>query len=553
MYKKSGPAPRGNNKNSSAGFKRNGPGGSAKPYGSKDGGKKEDNPFKRGAPSRSDDGRPPRGKSDAGAKKRAFPKTDGDKPFRKDSDKPYKKDGGKPFSKDGDKPYKRDGDKPFKRDGDKPYAKRAGAKPFDKGEDGQQTGWKRSSESGDDKKPFPKRVKPFPKKDDRPFNGRPSAKPFDASKAKPTKDIYDPLEISAEKRNNKKAPVRKNDPSRAYKKETNEPISSRNGDSVRGKDKAPKKRTEKTDEKRPYKKSAEELAAVKQKPFDRKQPKEAEDEEEAFDEGRPDKFSAKKKRHHHHHDEEDEEDEEAGSASGPQVMPLNKYLAHSGVCSRRDAAILVKEGKVKLNDVVVTDPGHKVEPDDVVTYNDKKLTIQKGMVYILLNKPKDYITTNEDPQGRKTVMDLLMGADAERLFPVGRLDRNTSGLLLITNDGDLTQKLAHPSYKVKKIYQVTLDKPLTKADFDKIINGLELEDGVANVDALAYLETKNELGIEIHIGKNRIVRRIFESLGYVVEKLDRVMYGNLTKKNLPRGKWRYLNEREIVLLKHFKS
>ena len=352
------------------------------------------------------------------------------------------------------------------------------------------------------------------------------------------------MDISEEKRNSKKAPAeRKSDPGRAFKKGTNEPISSRYGDKPKPKtaDRTPKKRTEKSDEKRPFKKSAEELE--KGKPFDRKS--------QRPDEERPDKFSVKKRHHHHHDDDEDEEDEDDNK--GPEAMPLNKYHAHSGVCSRRDAAILVKEGKVKLNDEVVTDPGRKVEPEDVVTYNDKKLTLQKGMVYILLNKPKDYITTNEDPQGRKTVMDLLMGADAERLFPVGRLDRNTSGLLLITNDGDLTQKLAHPSYKVKKIYQVTLDKPLTKADFEKIVNGLELEDGVANVDALAYLDSKNELGIEIHIGKNRIVRRIFESLGYVVEKLDRVMYGSLTKKNLPRGKWRYLNEREIVLLKHFKS
>ncbi len=234
-------------------------------------------------------------------------------------------------------------------------------------------------------------------------------------------------------------------------------------------------------------------------------------------------------------------------------MPLNKYVAHSGECSRRDAAELVRQGKVKVNGELVLDPGYRVKRDDKVTMSGKKLTPKKGNVYILLNKPKGYITTNDDPQGRRTVMELVTNTDADRLFPVGRLDRNTSGLLLITNDGDLTQKLSHPSYQIKKVYHVTLDKPLTKADFEKIVAGVDLEDGIAKIDALAYLETKNELGLEIHSGRNRIVRRIFESLHYEVEKLDRVMYAGLTKKNLPRGKWRYLDQREIVLLKHFKS
>jgi len=272
-----------------------------------------------------------------------------------------------------------------------------------------------------------------------------------------------------------------------------------------------------------------------------------------------------KKKHVHDHsegrkkkykDEEDDEedDKEINQTNGPRLeMPLNKFIAHSGECSRRDAAELVKQGKVKVNGELVLDPGYRVKHDDKVTMSGKKLTPQKGMVYILLNKPKGFITTNDDPQGRKTVMELVASSGAERLFPVGRLDRDTSGLLLITNDGDLTQKLSHPAYNIKKVYQVTLDKPLTKAHFDKIVEGVELEDGVAAVDSLAYLEKKNELGLEIHSGRNRIVRRIFESLGYVVDKLDRVMYAGLTKKNLPRSKWRYLDEREVVLLKHFKS
>jgi 23S rRNA pseudouridine2605 synthase len=253
-------------------------------------------------------------------------------------------------------------------------------------------------------------------------------------------------------------------------------------------------------------------------------------------------------------DDQDEEDKEINQKDGPRLeMPLNKFIAHSGECSRRDAAELVRQGKVKVNEELVLDPGYRVQHDDKVTMSGKKLTPQKGMVYILLNKPKGFITTNDDPQGRKTVMQLVGNAGVDRLFPVGRLDRDTSGLLLITNDGDLTQKLCHPSYAIKKVYQVTLDKHVTHADFEKIVAGVDLEDGIAKVDAMAYLENKNEIGLEIHSGRNRIVRRIFESLGYIVEKLDRVMYAGLTKKNLPRSKWRYLEPREVVLLKHFKS
>jgi 23S rRNA pseudouridine2605 synthase len=257
---------------------------------------------------------------------------------------------------------------------------------------------------------------------------------------------------------------------------------------------------------------------------------------------------AKSSRRKKYHDEEEEEE-----VTGKAEMPLNKFIAHSGECSRRDAAELVKQGKVKVNGELVMDPGYRVQPGDSVTMSGKKLTPQKKLVYLLLNKPKGYITTNEDPQGRKTVMDLVANSGEDRLFPVGRLDRDTTGLLLITNDGELTQKLSHPSHNVKKVYHVTLDKPLTKADFEKIMQGVELEDGKAIVDEMAYLETKSELGLEIHSGKNRIVRRIFESQGYVVDKLDRMMYAGLTKKNLPRGKWRRLTDHEVVLLKHFKS
>ncbi len=237
------------------------------------------------------------------------------------------------------------------------------------------------------------------------------------------------------------------------------------------------------------------------------------------------------------------------------VMPLNKFLAHSGICSRRDAVEIIVAGKVKVNGTIATEPGYKVQPTDEVIFNNKKLFVTKNLVYILLNKPKDYLTTTEDPQGRKTVLQLIEKATTERVYPIGRLDRNTSGVLLLTNDGDLTQKLSHPSYEIKKVYEVKLDKLLTKNDFEKILAGLVLEDGIIQVDALAYADSKDKsiIGIEIHSGRNRIVRRIFEHLGYDVKGLDRVMYAGLTKKNVERSKWRYLSEKEIRLLKYMNT
>ncbi|RPE13002.1 pseudouridine synthase [Chitinophaga lutea] len=237
-----------------------------------------------------------------------------------------------------------------------------------------------------------------------------------------------------------------------------------------------------------------------------------------------------------------------------QDMPLNKFIAHCGICSRRKAVDYIKEGQVTVNGEKIIEPAFKVSGKDLVKLDDKRIYLQKNLVYVLLNKPKGYITTTDDPEGRQTVMELVEDAAEERLYPVGRLDRNTSGLLLLTNDGELAQKLAHPKHNIKKIYHVELDKPLTKADFEKIIAGVTLEDGLALVDALGYVDTKDkkQIGIEIHSGKNRIVRRIFEHLQYQVEKLDRVMYAGLTKKNLNRGKWRFLTDKEVILLKHFK-
>jgi 23S rRNA pseudouridine2605 synthase len=230
---------------------------------------------------------------------------------------------------------------------------------------------------------------------------------------------------------------------------------------------------------------------------------------------------------------------------------LNKYIANSGICSRREADKLIEEGLIKVNEKVVTELGYKVNRSDIVKYEGRILNREKP-VYVLLNKPKDFITTMDDPQDRKTVMSLVGSACKERIYPVGRLDRNTTGLLLLTNDGELADKLTHPSNEVKKIYQVDLDKPLDNKDYQKILDGLELEDGPVKVDEIAIVSSdKKSLGIEIHQGRNRIVRRIFEHLGYDVVKLDRVMYAGLTKKELSRGQWRYLTEKEVVHLKHF--
>lgn len=233
------------------------------------------------------------------------------------------------------------------------------------------------------------------------------------------------------------------------------------------------------------------------------------------------------------------------------IIPLNKFVAHAGICGRREAAELVKEGKVTVNGDKVFEPGYKVSQTDKITVKGKEIFLQKNNVYILLNKPKDFITTAIDPQGRKTVVDLIKGATPERVYPVGRLDRNTTGVLLLTNDGELAQKLTHPSYEIKKIYEVTLDKAVTKKDLDQIMSGITLEDGIVNADSVGYADAKNKniVGIEIHSGRNRIVRRIFEHLGYDVKALDRVMFANLTKKNVERSKWRFLNEKEVRLLK----
>jgi 23S rRNA pseudouridine2605 synthase len=234
------------------------------------------------------------------------------------------------------------------------------------------------------------------------------------------------------------------------------------------------------------------------------------------------------------------------------LIRLNRYISNAGICSRRKADELIAAGVVSVNGEVISELGHKIDPTkDAVRYNGELLKREK-MVYVLLNKPKDYITTTDDPQERRTVMHLVEKASKERIYPIGRLDRNTTGLLLMTNDGDLADKLSHPKNNIVKLYQVELSKALTQGDLNKISFGLELEDGLIKPDSISYVQgaTKKEIGIQIHSGKNRIVRRIFEHLGYEVVKLDRAVYANLTKKDLPRGRWRYLDEKEVIQLKH---
>lgn len=233
-----------------------------------------------------------------------------------------------------------------------------------------------------------------------------------------------------------------------------------------------------------------------------------------------------------------------------ETIRLNKFIANSGICSRREADVLITQGLVQVNGKVVTEMGYQVQRTDRVVFDGQSITPEKP-IYVLLNKPKGYISTTKDDKARKTVLDLVANASPYRMFPVGRLDRSTTGVILITNDGHLTKKLTHPSFDVRKIYHVTLDRKLSGEDMQAIIDGIRLEEGVAVIDSISFIEgkPKNEVGIEIHIGWNRVIRRIFQRLGYEVESLDRVMFAGLTKKNVKRGHWRILTDLEVNNLK----
>lgn len=398
--------------------------------------------------------------------------------------------------------------------------KRSGSEDKDKKKDGYKA--KRSfsknktfrsdkdTTGGDNKKSF--RDKPF-RKDERSGEGKP-ARRFFGSDERPSR-ANGPRERS-ERNPGEERPARK-----SFGSDERPARSSRDG--------APRERSEG---------SAEEARPTRSrsKSADREGSPERRVKFEEFEEGR-----AFKK-------QEATGKDKSGKPKEEGLIRLNKYLANAGISSRREADTLIQSGVVKVNGEVVDQLGFKVKPGDKVTYGDSAVRSERK-VYLLLNKPKDYISTVDDPRERKTVMDLIVGACKERIYPVGRLDRNTTGLLLMTNDGELTTKLTHPKFGVKKVYHVTLDKGLRADDFRKIVEGFDLEDGPIKVDDLAFVgEGKKEVGVEIHSGRNRIVRRMFEQLGYDVIKLDRVVFAGLTKKDLPRGKHRFLTAKEISFL-----
>lgn len=475
--------------------------------------------FKKSLGSRSKDGPKPYGArkersgDDSPRPRRNSDELAGRKPYRADSDRPYKKD----FSGDRDKPRRSEGGddrKPFnKRSGDdksdfKPRRKPEGFEdkksgPLDYGKDqySRERGSSRGTSDRGDRKPF-KRASGDDKPD---FKSR---RKFEAS-------------------DEKKSFVRGGREEKPFK---------RGGDSEARKYASSSKFEGKSD-KRSFGKKEEVSADLKRVKFDDFEDGKVFSNVSSNRAGKKPRKTFKK---------------QSGPAriqtSGDGMIRLNKYLSNSGIASRREADSLIQSGVVKVNGVVVDQLGAKINPGDKVTYGDAAVRNERK-VYLLLNKPKDYITTTDDPQERKTVMELIAKACKERVYPVGRLDRNTTGLLLFTNDGALTTKLMHPKFGVKKIYHVSLNKGLKPDDFKAISEGIELEDGFVKADDVAFVgEGKKEIGIEIHSGRNRIVRRIFEHLGYDVLKLDRVAFAGLTKKDLPRGKHRFLTAKEIGFL-----
>ncbi|AYQ33695.1 pseudouridine synthase [Runella sp. SP2] len=465
-----------------------------------------------------------------------------DKPFEKRGDKPaFKKPFDKPFEKRGERSF----DKPFEKRGernfDKPFEKR-GERSFDK--------------------PFEKRAersfdKPFEKRGERSFDKPAFKKPFEKREERGERSFDKPFEKRGERSFDK--PFEKRGDKPAFKK----PFEKREERGERSFDKPFEKRGERSFDK-PFEKRGERSF---DKPFEKRGErsfdKPFEKRGRASEEGdKPEKRSRAEdglRRRVGEYTEaprydlrkaEEKYIKKDAPAPKDDLIRLNKYIANAGLCSRREADGLIETGQITVNGKVINELGHKVNPGDIVKYGNRILNPEK-MVYILVNKPKDYITTTDDPEGRHTVMELISGACQERVYPVGRLDRNTTGLLLLTNDGELAEKLMHPSNEINKIYQVELDKPITTEDFEKIKEGLELEDGFIKPDDLALVTPDAMVvGIEIHSGRNRIVRRVFESLGYEVIKLDRTVYAGLNKKDLPRGKWRFLNEKEVVRLKY---
>ena len=527
----------------------------SKPFEKREGG--TDGPFRK----RPSDSFKSRTGSPSGFGKRPYQKREegsgSERPFNKRSSGPFNSRSDSP-SGFGKRPYtKREGgdEKPFRKSTSRSFDSNAGDKPrfekrpFDRKDEGGERPFKnRESSSFDsrperpdrfEKKPFTRREdgeKPFRKTTTRSFDSNAGDKPRFEKKPFQKRDADSTGSGSDRPSGFTRKPYTKREDGdeKPFRKTTTRSFDSNAGDKPRlekkpfvkrkteGDDKKSFERTEGED--KPFRKSSDFGLPYKRKPFDKE---------------RSTKPTTRTK-------------PEPKQKSDPDTIRLNKFMANSGVGSRREADELIKMGLVTVNGEAITEMGHKVKITDEVRYEGKKLKAEKP-VYILLNKPKGFITTTADPQERNTVMNLVAGAGKERIYPVGRLDRNTTGLLLLTNDGELADKLTHPSYNVKKIYKVELDKPLTKNDFIKIKEGVRLEEGRAVVDDIAVVGDDNStIGLELHIGWNRIVRRIFESLGYEVVRLDRVAYAGLDKKDIARGQWRFLKPEEIVMLKHFK-
>ncbi len=461
-----------------------------------------------------------RGKdSPHGVKKKPYLKKDDDNSFyskakKRSEERPYPKKDFDKRSTEEDKPYKKRNDDGFDEEKRKPFSK----SELDKRSREADRPYKKSgisSAAEEKRKPYPKRDEKRSSEEDKPYKKRnddsfdEEKKPYakrgesDSSKKSDFDSFRSKIRRGAGRSSGDDKPINKDNIS--FSKDKKRPYPKADGDSFRSKIK--RGSDSRSKEERPYKKTDDNASASK-----------------------PVKKS---------------DDDSSGK------IRLNKFISNAGICSRREADQLIESGAVTVNGKIIAELGYKVNPTDIISYGGTPIKREKN-VYVLLNKPKDFITTTDDPSGRKTVLDLVKNAGRERIYPVGRLDRNTTGLLLLTNDGELATRLTHPKYGVRKVYHVTLDKPLSKEDLQKIRKGLELEDGLVEVDEIDYAvaaTTKREVGVEIHSGRNRIVRRIFESLGYEVLKLDRMVFAGLTKKDLPRGKWRFLSIKEVSFLK----
>ncbi len=544
----------------------------SKPFSRAGGGKDFKKPFDKKFSPRS--GSKPFGKRDDrdekpyGDRSKSFSRSGGDRDFKKPFDKKYSpRPGSKPYAKrddrddkpfsDRSKSFSRSGDRDFKKPFDKKFSPRSGSKPYAKRDDRDEKPYGDRSKSftrSDDRKDFKKQYdkksssrlgsKPFGKRDDhddKSFDDR--SKPF-RSEERPSGDR--PARSFKKSPDKKFTSERKKSTTRRYDRD-GKPFDERaetffpaeeGNDFVK---KSPRPQRKRSDG----------------KVQDEETGKTSERKEKDFSPGDDPKWN-RKSGHEFYGDKKKErrsskkESAESYDREADGSIRLNKYISNSGICSRREADELIAAGVVSVNGEIMTQLGYKVKPGDEVKYNNETLRTER-LVYILVNKPKDFITTVDDPQDRKTVMWLIKDACRERVYPVGRLDRNTTGVLLFTNDGDLAKKLTHPSLEVQKIYQVELDAPLKSSDMEQILSGVNLEDGFIKVDDVAYStmggNDKSVVGVELHSGRNRIVRRIFEHFGYTVKKLDRVYFAGLSKKDLPRGRWRFLTPLEISNLK----